>query len=248
MAPLHGAIAFEEVHQIAVRVGEDLHFDVTARVIAFSRYTSSLPNAVCASLRAVVSNSSSSSARGTARVPRPPPPQLAFTINGKPISAASLRTVAKSRGSGPVAGATGTPACTARFRAATLLPSVSITSGGRTHPDQTRVEHRTCELRVLREKSVTRMHCVAARLIGDAQQIVDVEVRLHRCFALPDQVCLVRFETMQREAIFLREHRDGADAEFDSRALYADGNLATVGDENALDAPRLNHQNARQIE
>ncbi len=28
MAPLHGAVAFEQMHQIAVRIGEDLHFDV----------------------------------------------------------------------------------------------------------------------------------------------------------------------------------------------------------------------------
>ena len=37
MAPLHRAVAFEEMHQVAVRIGEDLHFDVTRALIAFSR-------------------------------------------------------------------------------------------------------------------------------------------------------------------------------------------------------------------
>ncbi len=37
MAPLHGAVAFEQMHQVAVRVGEDLHFDVPRARTAFSR-------------------------------------------------------------------------------------------------------------------------------------------------------------------------------------------------------------------
>ena len=89
------------------------------------------------------------------------------------------------------------------------------------------------------------MHRVASRLLGDAQQIVDIEIRLHRRFALADQIRLVGLEAMQREAIFLREHRDGADAEFERGALHANGNLAAIGDEDALDAPGLSHETVR---
>ena len=64
------------------------------------------------------------------RMPRPPPPQLAFTISGKPTSSASRRTSAGSCGRAPVAGITGTPARSAVARASTLFPSRSITRFG----------------------------------------------------------------------------------------------------------------------
>ena len=62
-------------------------------------------------------------------MPRPPPPQLAFSITGKPTSRAMARICAASVGSGGVAGITGTPALTARLRASTLLPSLRMVSG-----------------------------------------------------------------------------------------------------------------------
>ncbi len=108
-------------------------------------------------------------------------------------------TSAASRGNGPVAGSTGTLARSANARAATLLPSVSITCGRRPDPDQSRIEHRARELGILGEKAVAGMHRIAVRLSRDAHQIIDVEIGLNRGFAFADQIRLVGFEAMQRE-------------------------------------------------
>ena len=85
------------------------------------------------------------------------------------------------------------------------------------------------------------MHRVAICLIRDAQQVFDVEVRLHRRFTFADEIRFIRLEAMQREAIFLRKHGHGADAEFDRGALYANGDFAAIRNEDALYAPGLGH-------
>ena len=101
-----------------------------ARRTRRSRNTSSSPKAARASRRAVATASSRSSGRSTTRIPRPPPPQLAFTISGKPTSCAWRRASAGSCASAPVAGIVGTPARAASARAATLLPRRSMTRRG----------------------------------------------------------------------------------------------------------------------
>ncbi len=101
-----------------------------ARSTRRSRKTSSFPNAALASRRPVSTASSSSAGSWTIRIPRPPPPQLAFTIRGKPTPSASFRAAAGSAGRAPVAGITGTPARSAIARASTLLPRRSITMRG----------------------------------------------------------------------------------------------------------------------
>jgi hypothetical protein len=89
-----------------------------------------LPKAASASRREASSAAGRSAACSITRMPRPPPPQLALSITGKPMpSARRWHIRPASSGSGGVAGITATPAATAAWRAATLLPSVRITSG-----------------------------------------------------------------------------------------------------------------------
>jgi len=63
------------------------------------------------------------------RMPRPPPPQLALSITGKPTSLAMASTWASSAGNGGVAGITGTPRGHGQLRASTLLPNLRMVSG-----------------------------------------------------------------------------------------------------------------------
>ncbi len=97
--------------------------------MSFSRYTSSLPKAALASRLAAATVAMSSRSSSTMRMPRPPPPQLAFSMTGKPTAWAIARICSSSAGNGGVAGITGTPALAARLRASILLPSLRMVSG-----------------------------------------------------------------------------------------------------------------------
>ena len=55
-----------------------------------------------------------------------------------------------------------------------------------------------------------------------------------RTLALAHQVAFVGLGPMQREAIFLRMNRDGADAEFGCGAHHTNGNFTAIRDENLL--------------
>ena len=82
------------------------------------------------------------------------------------------------------------------------------------------------------------MDRVDLRLVRHAQDVGDVEVRFHRPLAATDQVGLVGLAPVQREAVFLRVHRHGAQPELARRAHHANGDLAAVGDQNAADPLR----------
>jgi hypothetical protein len=73
----------------------------------------------------------------------------------------------------------------------------------------------------------------------DAQNIVNGEVGLDRPFVAADEISLVGFRPMQREAILLRVDRHGTQAELGGAPHDPDGDLATVGDQNAT--YRLRH-------
>ena len=70
----------------------------------------------------------SASSCSTTAIPRPPPPALALTIRGKPISRPAASAAAASRTGASVPGDTGTPAADTRLRALILSPICSITS------------------------------------------------------------------------------------------------------------------------
>ena len=62
-------------------------------------------------------------------MPRPPPPQLALRIPGKPTARTGSSAAAGSAGRASVAGTVGTPAAAAMARAETLSPSRRRVSG-----------------------------------------------------------------------------------------------------------------------
>ena len=88
------------------------------------------------------------------------------------------------------------------------------------------------EVGILRKQPVAGMDRVGARLPGDADDLVDREIRLDRPEPLADPVGLVGLEAVQAELVLLGEDRDGRHAELVRGARDADGDLAAVGDEN----------------
>ena len=92
------------------------------------------------------------------------------------------------------------------------------------------------ELGVLGKKSITGMDRIDLGFDRDAQDVLDVEVRVHGRLAAAHQVGLVGLGPVQGEAVFLRVDRDGADAQLVGGAHDADGDLTAIRDEQALDA------------
>jgi hypothetical protein len=96
------------------------------------------------------------------------------------------------------------------------------------------------------------VHRVAARLARDAQHLLDRQIGLHRAEAAPDQVALIRLETVEGVFVLLREDRDRGDAELRRGPHDADRDLAAVGDEQFLDAlgghgPRSDRLSCRSL-
>ena len=80
---LHRAVALEQVHAMAVRVGEDLHFDVSRRLeVFFEEYLVVAERRPCASRRAEASAAAKSACLSTMRMPLPPPPADALISTG----------------------------------------------------------------------------------------------------------------------------------------------------------------------
>ncbi len=78
------AVALEQMHRVAMRVGEDLHLDVARPLqIAFDQHASS-PNAEARFLRCADSSACVElrSAAWTTRMPLPPPPDDALISTG----------------------------------------------------------------------------------------------------------------------------------------------------------------------
>ena len=100
----------------------------------------------------------------------------------------------------------------------------------RADEDEAGVLARFCELGILGEKAVARMHRVGARMLRRGEDRLDIQI------ALPgrsrsDAHRLVRRPDMQRIRIGVAEDRDGANPEIARRARDAAGDLAAVRDQ-----------------
>ena len=201
----------------------------------FSRKTSGTPNAVPASRRAWSMASSSGSADSTTPHPRPPPPIDAFTITGYPSASATverlgarhnrLRTSREDRN---------TRRRRDRTRGHLVAKQVEQLGAGPTNVNPGG-DAGAGELGVLREKPVARMNRVDPLLLGERDDRRDVQVASDRLAGVTDQVRLVGLEPVHRESVFVRIDRDGSDAQLVCRAKDADGDFATVGDEQFAD-------------
>ena len=91
------------------------------------------------------------------------------------------------------------------------------------------------ELGVLGQEAVAGVDGVGAVALGDADDAGDVQVGLDRIQPLVERVGLVGLVAVQGGAVLLAEDAQGADAELGAGPEHADGDLAAVGDEDALE-------------
>ena len=88
-----------------------------------------LPNAAWASAEACCQALASDRSLAATRMPLPPPPAVAFSSTGKPISRATFTASCSLPISPSLPGTVGTPASRANARAEFLSPTRSIASG-----------------------------------------------------------------------------------------------------------------------
>ena len=111
----------------------------------------------------------------------------------------------------------------------------------RADPGQARVDDRLREAGVLGEEAVAGVHRVGAGLLGDGDDLRDVEVGVGRRRAA-QAVRLVGQPDEDGVAVGLGVHRDAADAGVLAGTDHADGDLAAVGDQDLLQGLDLRHR------
>ena len=107
----------------------------------------------------------------------------------------------------------------------------------RTDEDNSRVVAGLSKVRVFRKEPVAGMHTVGTCRFGDRDQFIDAQVALgRRC--RPNLMRLVAKPRVQRAGVGLRIDRDGAQAKSFGGAGNAAGDFAAVGDENGREHGR----------
>jgi hypothetical protein len=91
----------------------------------------------------------------------------------------------------------------------------------------------TGEVGVLGEEAVTGVHAVGAALLDGVENGLGVEVTLGRSGAA-ERICLVGEAHVESVAIQFAVDRDGGDTEFAGGSDDSDGDLATIGDQDAM--------------
>ncbi len=151
---------------------------------------------------------------------------------GQPISLPiSIASSAVSTGS-VVPGTMGTPAACIAARAAVFVPHQLDGSRGRTDPREPCLLDGAREAGVLREEAVAGMDRLGAGAFRSLEKPLDDEVALCRGWR-PDEVRLVGHADVERVAVGLRVHGDGADAQLPERAEDPHGDLAPICHEHA---------------
>ena len=134
VAPLHRAVALEEIDSAAVLVAEDLHLDVARRrEVALDEQAVVGEGGERLAPRAVDRASRSSSAVFTMRIPFPPPPSTALRSTGLPSPKPHVRlrsSVSQSCAVPWYPGSSGTPASSISRFAASLDPMSRIDCAG----------------------------------------------------------------------------------------------------------------------
>ena len=100
-------------------------------------------------------------------------------------------------------------------------------------PDQSGVDHGLREAGVLGEEAVAGVDGVGAGLLGDGDDLGDVEIGVRRGRSA-EAVCLVGEPDEERVAVGFGVHRDAADAGVLAGTDHAHGDLAAVRDQDLL--------------
>ena len=177
-------------------------------------------------------SATSAISRATLR-PRPPPPKAALIAIGRPFSSANVDRLVgvleRVLGAGRQRGAD----LLGDVAGLDLVAEVLDRRGRRADPDQAGVDDGLGEVGVLGEEAVAGVHRVGAGLLGDRDDLVDVEVGVGRGRAA-ERVGLVGQPDEQRVAVGVGVDRHAADPGVLAGADHADRDLAAVGDQDLL--------------
>ena len=240
MPPLDRTFALEQMHDVAVRVAEDLDLDVPGtfdvgldeqRAVAKGRLRL-LPSRLQQRRR-------TRSAARTMRIPRPPPPAEAL-IEHRPAERLDL-LAAPCRPpdcATSIVGSSGTSAACIRRLASIFEPIAAITVGRRTDERDARCLASPGELRVLRQKAVAGMNRVRAGLARAVDDRVAAQIRLCRPRAA-ERHDFVGLAHERRVAIGIGADGHRGDAHLAAGAHDPPGDLAAIGDQNLLDGRSL---------
>ena len=116
-----------------------------------------------------------------------------------------------------------------------LVAQVAHGLGVRADKDQPRGDAGVDEFGAFRQQAIARVNGIGARELGDADIFVNLQIGLDRPLALADQIGLVGLEPVQGEFVFFGKHRHRLEPQLIGGAEDADGNFAAIGDENFLD-------------
>ena len=242
VAPLHGAVALVEVHEVAVHVAEDLHLDMPRPphelfqvhlVVAERRHRlAACGGQQLRELCLVVDDAHPAAATAPARLEH----DRIADARGLPRRLAHI-TRQRRRG-WHHRNACGRSDLTRGH----LVPEATHDRGRRPDKGEPGRGAGLGERRVFRQKAVARMHRVRFGIARDPDDVFDVQIGLDRPLPLANRVALVRLHPMQREPVLLRVHRHRAYPELARGAHHADRDLAAVGDEQAPDRARLGHE------
>ena len=237
VAALHRAIALEQVHQIAVFVAEDLDLDVAGTPDQALKV-----DLVITECRT-----------GFAAPGGPLVAQFILGFHDAHAATAATPTGLEHQGVADFGG-----------DALHLVEIVGQGAGGRHHGDSRRLGQRAGadlvaqrphnvgmradeentvlragfrQVRVFGEKAVTRMDSIHASFLGDPHDFVDIQVGRDGLLAPAHFVGFIGLEAVEGEAVFLRIDGDVADAEFAGGAHDANGDLAAIGNQQAVDFP-----------
>ena len=235
VAPLHGAVALVQMHQIAVPVAQDLHLDVARAADQLLEI-----DLVVAEGRQRLAPRGFQRRRQFGRglddahaAPAAAPAGLEHhreTDAGRQLRAFG-HVIGQRRRRRHHRHAGGHCRVTRRHLVAQRAHHV----WRRADPAQPGGDDLFGEVRVLRQEAVAGVDGVDAGLLGDAQDVVAVQVGRQRLAALADQVALVGLEAVQRLAVLLGVDGHGADAHLGGGAHHADGDLGAVGNEDRAD-------------
>ncbi len=237
VAALHGAVPLEEVDDLALPVGEDLHLDVAG-----------LDDGLLQEHRGVAERGGGLPGRGLDGLP-----QLGGVLHAAHAPAAAARDRLHEHGEADLAGRAhqfvdvgggrgGAEDGDARLpggghRAGLVAGQLQDPGVGSDEGDA-RVRAGLGQLGVLRQEPVARVDGVGARPARRADDLLDGQIGPDRVSRFADLVGLVGLQTVQRVAVLVREDGDGARTEFVARAERPDRDLAAVGDEHLAEHGR----------
>ena len=232
VSPLHRAVALEQVYDLAVRIADDLHFDMPCIADQFLEINLvvaerglRLATRCCDLVEQPGLGFDDAHAAATAAPARLQHDRKTDLVG----ELQDLRTIVGQRvrrGHDRHVGLDRQRTCLH------LVAEAPHRFRRRADERNTGIGTQLGKIRILGKEAVARVDGIGAALLRDANDVVHVEISRERPLAFADLVGLACAETMQRQAILGRVDADGRNVQLARRAKHADRDLAAIGDEN----------------